>query len=131
MVALELEGMRRTSVTGLRENIRFPEGIHPKVWAIGRVALLFLLVLVGVAVSFYWGPLWAYQRDSSKALDLGSTNAFLVRIGLSLVISLLTFTSIYSAVQKTTSESWVPFLLAFQNGFAWQSLLQGIIKPPA
>ena len=53
---------------------------------------------------------------------------FGVRVVLSLIIALLTFVPVYNKIGQSTSESWVPYTLAFQNGFFWHAAYNTIAK---
>jgi len=93
-----------------------------------RIIILFLLVVVGVLANWFWVIGWEYLANPSKGLDLGPALAVVVRIVLSFFAAALTFVPTYNKINQSTSESWVPYLLAFQNGFFWQAALEIVAR---
>lgn len=93
-----------------------------------RIFGLFLLVVIGIIASWFWDIGTTYLKDTSKGLQLGSWTEFLVRVGLALVVAGVTFVAIYNKVGKSSGESWIPYFLAFQNGFFWEAILEGVSK---
>jgi hypothetical protein len=92
-----------------------------------RIAVLFLVVVLGVLASWFWGLGWAYLRDPSAGLYLGTAVEIVVRVVLSLIAAALTFVPTYNKVGQSSAESWVPFFLAFQNGFFWEATFDALI----
>jgi hypothetical protein len=92
-----------------------------------RIAALFLVVVLGVLASWFWELGWAYLRDPSTGLYLGTTVEIGVRVVLSLIAAALTFVPTYNKIGQASSESWVPFFLAFQNGFFWEAAFDALI----
>jgi|Deesub1362A_J573_1020465.scaffolds.fasta_scaffold04445_2 hypothetical protein len=93
-----------------------------------RAALLFLVLLAGILAHWFWNLGWAFVRDPRAGLDFGPPLVILVRLALSLIAALLTFVPTYNKVQQPTSESWVPYFLAFQNGFFWEAALEAMVR---
>ena len=93
-----------------------------------RVILLFALVVLGILAHWFWGIGWEYLKDPGKGLHTGGWTVFWVRLGLSAIVAALTFAATYKKIDQSTSESWVPFLLAFQNGFFWESAFGTLVK---
>ncbi len=93
-----------------------------------RIAILFLLVVLGILANWFWVIGWEYLANPSKGLNTGPLLAVGVRIALSFLAAALTFVSTYNKINQSTSESWVPYLLAFQNGFFWQAAFDTIAR---
>jgi len=114
MQNLELRGKAGLTVTQKQANL--------------RILLLFGLVVVGILANWFWGIGWQYLADPQKGFPLGSAPVIVIRVALSLIAAALTFVPVYKKINQNTSESWVPYLLAFQNGFFWQAALEAITK---
>ena len=93
-----------------------------------RIIGLFLLVVAGILANWFWNIGWAYLADPSKGLDIGPALAILVRIILSFIAATLTFIPTYNKISQPSEQSWVPYLLAFQNGFFWEAAFDAIAK---
>ncbi len=91
-----------------------------------RIMTLFILVVLGILANWFWGIGWEYLANPDKGLAFGSALTIIVRIVLSFFAAALTFVPTYNKINQNTSESWVPYLLAFQNGFFWQAALDAI-----
>jgi len=85
-------------------------------------------VVFGIIVNWFWGIGWTYLADPSKGFAVGPALAVVVRIVLSFIAAALTFVPTYNKINQNTQESWVPYLLAFQNGFFWQAALDAVVK---
>lgn len=92
-----------------------------------EVLVLFILVIAGILAKWFWGIGWSYLRDPGAGLDFGSWTLFAVRLALSLIAAALTFMPIYNKINQPTGDSWVPYILAFQNGFFWESALDAVM----
>ena len=53
----------------------------------------------------------------AAGLAFGSWLEILIRVILSLIAAALTFVPTYNKIGQSSQESWVPYFLAFQNGF--------------
>lgn len=73
--------------------------------------LLFVAMLGGIVANYYW----TNGFGSSLELD---------KFWKPVVISPIIFLSVYVAVAKQ-ARGLVPVLIAFQNGFFWQTILSG------
>jgi hypothetical protein len=93
-----------------------------------RIFLLFLLVVLGILANWFWGIGWEYLAKPERGLILGPPLTVVVRIILSFFAAALTFVPTYNKINQSTSESWVPYLLAFQNGFFWQAALDAVAR---
>ncbi len=93
-----------------------------------KVVVLFLVVFSGILAHWFWNLGWAFVRDPQAGLDFGPPLVILVRLVLSLIAALLTFVPTYNKVKQPTSESWVPYFLAFQNGFFWEAALEAVMR---
>ena len=93
-----------------------------------RVFWLFLIVVLGILASWFWEIGWAYLADTTKPFQLGPFPAIVVRVILSFIAAGVTFVTMYSKINQNTQESWIPFLLAFQNGFFWDAIFQGVAQ---
>lgn len=93
-----------------------------------KVVLLFALVVLGILAHWFWGIGWDYLKDPSKGFHAGGWAVFWVRLGLSFIVAALTFVTTYKKIDQNSSESWVPFLLAFQNGFFWEAAFGTLVK---
>jgi len=93
-----------------------------------RVAALFGLVVIGILASWFWVVGWAYVSHPDKGWQGGPWAVFGVRIVLSLIVAALTFVPTYNKISQGTAQSFVPYLVAFQNGFFWQSAYDAVAK---
>lgn len=93
-----------------------------------RVVALFALVVVGVLAAWFWdvGSAFIANKAPDKELQLGSWAEVGVRAGLAAIVGFITFPTIYEKIGKSTGESWIAYFLAFQNGFFWQSVFEGV-----
>lgn len=94
----------------------------------GRVAALYLLMVVGVMAHWFWSAGWGYLGDPAGGLQLGSGLMILVRFLLALIASALTFVPTYNKISKPDGLDWVPYFLAFQNGFFWEAALETVVS---
>ena len=88
-----------------------------------KAALLFLLLIAGILAKWFWDIGWTYLRNPEAGLHFGSWTMLAVRLALSIIAAGLTFIPIYNKIGQSTGESWVPYILAFQNGFFWEAAL--------
>jgi hypothetical protein len=93
-----------------------------------KAVILFLLVVLGILANWFWSIGWEYLSDPSAGLSFGPTLTILVRIILAFIAAALTFVPIYNKIGQTSEESWVPYFLAFQNGFFWEAALDAVIR---
>ena len=91
-----------------------------------RIVGLFVLVVVGILAKWFWEIAWKFLADPTAGLAIGPILVLAVRVILAFLIASLTFIPIYQKVGQNTSESWIPFFLAFQNGFFWQATFDAI-----
>ena len=89
-----------------------------------HVVILFGLVVTGILAKWFWGLGWVFLQDPAAGLPLGSWQTLLVRFVLALIAAGLTFVPTYNKIGQNTGESWV---LAFQNGFFWESALDAVL----
>ena len=94
----------------------------------GRIVFLFAVVVSGILASWLWKIGWAYLKDPSEGLLIGSVLSIIVRFALSIIAAILIFKPTYEKINQSSSESWIPPFVAFQNGFLCQDLLDTIIK---
>src|SRR4051812_42173281 len=98
----------------------------PRAKARGRVAGLFGMVVLGILAKSFFDTFGGYLRTSHVAVDPPGFGEVAVRVVLALIIAGVTFTSIYSKVNQATSQTNLPYVLAFQSGFFWQALLDSV-----
>ena len=115
MIDIEMRG-------AAARNIRQEEAGH---WAQIRVAILFLIVVLGILASWVWEVLWQYVKDPTKPLSI-SLGVLLARLILAFIAGGVTFSQIYAMINKPSSENWAPYITAFQNGFLWDSIFKTI-----
>ena len=120
-----MDNFKKIRSTELRGQV---EKYKPDRSALIRVIVLFGIVVIGILASWFWGVGWEYLSDTSKPLVLGPFLAILVRVILSFIAAAVSFTSMYNKINQNTQESWVPYFLAFQNGFFWDAIFQGIAQ---
>lgn len=96
--------------------------------AVGRVIGLFVLVILGVLAAWFWdvGSAYLGSDDPNKVPQWGTLTELAVRFGLALIVACLTFPTIYEKIGKSTGDSWIAYFLAFQNGFFWQAVFEGV-----
>jgi len=121
-----VESMRTREKTALEA--RGVDAESAKSGAAFRVVGLFLLVVLGVVAAWFWdiGSAYLASEDPNKTFQWGTWADFGIRAGLAVVVALLTFPTIYEKVGKTTKDSWIAYFLAFQNGFFWQAVFEGV-----
>jgi len=91
-------------------------------------ALLVVAMLLGVICNFIFERT---KQMTTDAIDVWAELARMVRspkFVMALVITPLTFNSVYVAVGEIP-QSVGDYLLAFQNGFFWQAILSTIARP--
>ena len=93
-----------------------------------RLIFLFAVVVSGILASWIWKIGWAYLKNPDEGLIIGSLLSIAVRFILSLIAAILIFKPTYEKINQSSSESWVPAFVAFQNGFLWQDIVDTIIK---
>jgi hypothetical protein len=93
-----------------------------------RILFLFLLVVVGILANWFWNLGWEYLSHPDAGLVLGSALEIAVRVFLAFIAAALTFVPTYNKIIEGTDLSWVPFFLAFQNGFFWEATLDVVIR---
>ncbi len=92
---------------------------------------LFLLIVVGILANWFWEIGWAYLKNPRQRLIKGPHLVIVIRILLSVVAAALTFVPTFNKIEQSTGDSWVPYALAFQNGFFWQAALDAIMRQAA
>jgi hypothetical protein len=91
-----------------------------------NIILLALLMLVGIFASFVFAKSKdAKARGVSFSIGLAEITRDWEFLG-ALFVSPLIFNSVYALTQQNP-ETLGDFLLAFQNGFFWQTVLSGIV----
>jgi hypothetical protein len=93
-----------------------------------RVALLFGMLVLGILANWFWTVGWEYLKDPAAGLQLGTTLEIGVRIALGIIAAALTFVPAYREITQTGGESWVAYLVAFQNGFFWEAALDAVVR---
>ena len=93
-----------------------------------RISVLFFLMVLGILANWFWTLGWAYMGDPSAGLAFGSWLEILIRIVLSLIAAALTFVPTYNKIGQSSQDSWVPYFLAFQNGFFWEATFYTLTK---
>ena len=93
-----------------------------------RLIFLFAVVVSGIMASWIWKIGWAYLKNPAEGLIIGSLLSIAVRFLLSLIAAILIFKPTYEKINQSSSESWIPPFIAFQNGFLWQDIVDTIIK---
>ena len=93
-----------------------------------HVLLLFGMLVMGILANWFWTLGWAYIGDPSSGLAFGSPLEMLIRVILSLIAAALTFVPTYNKIGQSSQESWVPYFLAFQNGFFWEATFYTLTK---
>lgn len=91
-----------------------------------RVAVLFIVVVLGILASWFWDVGWKYLAAPEQGLNVGPVLAVIVRVILSFIAAAITFVSVYTKIDQNTEESWIPYFVAFQNGFFWDALFQSV-----
>ena len=93
-----------------------------------RVLWLFLIVVAGILASWFWEIGWEYLADTTQPIRVGPALAVVVRVILSFIAAAVSFANMYTKINQNTQESWIPYFLAFQNGFFWDAIFQGIAQ---
>lgn len=76
--------------------------------------VLFVAMLGGIFANYFW------THDITAPIDLN-------RFWKPVLISPVIFMPVYVAATKQT-KGLIPVLVAFQNGFFWQTILEGVTK---
>lgn len=50
----------------------------------------------------------------------------IARLIVSFIAAGLSFNTIYTKVNQNSTESWTPYVLAFQNGFFWDAIIKNV-----
>jgi len=67
-----------------------------------------------------------------KLMPNPSADAFNpVQLFLSLIVAPLIFVPVYKLLDVNTSETWMIYSVAFQNGFFWRDILGGGVNAAA
>ena len=93
-----------------------------------NVAALYLLMVVGVLAHWIWSMGWSYLNDPSGGLPIGWPLALGVRVLLAFIAAALTFVPTYNKIIVADGLTWVPYFLAFQNGFFWEAALDAVVS---
>ena len=93
-----------------------------------KIVLLFVILFLGILANWFWVAGWEYLRNPDAGFVVGPPLAILIRAGLSIIAAALTFIPTYNRIGQPTGESWVPYFLAFQNGFFWEAALGAVAK---
>lgn len=123
-----IDEMRDTEQEAQERRGRTKEHARRLAWL--RVVLLFVVVLAGIFFSWIYPNVAAVARDEAD-WDLGGLDVIIARVVISGVFAAVTFIPIYHKINEETkkqsaTESWAPWLIAFQTGFFWQALFDGI-----
>ena len=81
------------------------------------VAALYLLMVVGVLAHWVWSVGWEYLGDPAAGFPTQLPLMLGVRVVLAFIAAALTFVPTYNKIVVTDGLTWVPYFLAFQNGF--------------
>jgi len=92
------------------------------------IAILFVLVVVGILANWFWGVGWDYIAKPTGGIAFGDLLTILVRVVLAFIAAALIFVPTYNKIGQSSSESWVPYTLAFQNGFFWHAAFDAITR---
>ncbi len=93
-----------------------------------RVFALLAVVIIGIIASWFWvvGSEFLANQAKDKEMAWGTWEEFYIRVLLAAIIAIVCFMAIHQKIGQGSTESFVPFFVAFQNGFFWQSLLEGV-----
>jgi len=86
-----------------------------------NLVILFFCVFLGIFFSFLYEFLTKYIADPSKVVF--NSSIFIAQLLLSLIVVPIIFLSIYKLLDVNTSETWMIYFVAFQNGYFWKDLL--------
>src|SRR5262249_33911224 len=93
--------------------------------SMANLAVLALLMLLGIVSSFVFERA-KHTEVLSKSIWINLSSVFSdFRLIAAIFVSPIIFNSVYSLVHQNP-ESMSDFLLAYQNGFFWQSVISGI-----
>jgi hypothetical protein len=81
-----------------------------------------------VLAHWFWAAGWTYIGDPSPGFPFGSWWILGVRILLAFIAAALTFVPTYNKIIDADSLAWVPYFLAFQNGFFWEAALDAVVS---
>ena len=93
-----------------------------------HVLALFAMLVAGILGNWFWTVGWAYLNDPSAGLRLGEPLEIGVRLALGVIAAALTFVPAYREIVSQGGETWVSYLLAFQNGFFWEAALDAVVR---
>jgi hypothetical protein len=91
-----------------------------------QVGILFFLVVLGILANWLWGVGWEFIATPDEPPDPGNAAVIIVRVFLAFIAAAVTFTNVYTKIDQSTSESWLPYFIAFQNGFFWDALFNTV-----
>ncbi len=90
---------------------------------------IFVCVFLGILASFLYEYLLKLIPNPS-AVPFNPT-LFIVELLLSFIVAPLIFVPIYKLLDVNTSETWMIYFVAFQNGFVWRDILGGGVNGAA
>ncbi|MGD2253949.1 MAG: hypothetical protein PVF70_13625 [Anaerolineales bacterium] len=93
-----------------------------------KIASLFVLMVLGILANWFWNLGWAFLQDPEAGISFGSPLEIAVRVVLAFIAAGLTFVPTYNKISNGANLSWVPYFLAFQNGFFWEAALDAILR---
>ena len=126
MVKLEEKGIQRSRLTTHAADPQTREEAGGSSNGKSRVAILFLILVLGILASWFWEIGWQYIAEPQNGLQFGPLPAFLVRVVLAFIIAAITFLSAYGQINKPSAESWVAYFVAFQSGFFWDAIFRSV-----
>jgi len=94
-----------------------------------NVVKIFICVFLGIVASFVYEYLLKLMPDPSA--EAFNPVLFIVQLLLSLIVAPLIFVSVYKLLDVNTSETWMIYFVAFQNGFFWRDILGGGVNAAA
>jgi hypothetical protein len=93
-----------------------------------RTFSLYLLMVAGVLAHWFWVLGWEFLREPHEPLLFGSPLSIAIRVLLAFIAAALTFVPTYNKISQGEGLSWVPYFLAFQNGFFWEAAMDAVVR---
>ena len=94
-----------------------------------NVFKIFVCVFLGIVASFVYEYLLKLIPNPSA--EPFNPVLFIVQLLLSLIVAPLIFVPVYKLLDVNTSETWMIYCVAFQNGFVWRDILGGGVSAGA
>ena len=82
----------------------------------------------GISLNWYWTVGWEYLTNLSAGLQFGEAFEIGVWLAMGVIAGALTFVQAYKEIVSQGGETWMPYLVAFNNGFFREAALDAVMR---